>query len=384
MSRLALLVLALRACAPAASAQATPWTPHVLSHPYRGADGIDLHDVDGDGYLDLAVAWEAGRQLTVTRGGQPWHPLGAGTIAIDWYSGARAYEDVRVRDFDGDAQPDYAGAAEGTGPGVHVFRSRVDYAYARARYSELHHWQTVTSCDLDGDGDEDLIAAGAGVLWWWQARDASPGAWTQRQIGTPSRALWVECSDVDGDGDQDVLYTDREGSGLSWAANPGSIAVVTDWPVVQLAGGGGANIACAGDIDGDGDTDYVVPREDGTLAWIERPALYSDPWPEHAIAAAWTTGASTIAKGCALGDLDGDQTLDLIVTLWDPDPLVTPERVRVAWGLATWAVLDGTVTKTDEPVIVDCDGDGAADVAVTDEVSNSAAGGGLICLENPR
>jgi len=373
---LLLTVMLLRACVPTAEAQSGPWTPHVLSHPYRGADGIDLYDVDGDGHQDLAVAWEAGRQLTVTRGGQPWHPLGAGTIAIDWAGGSRAYEDVRIDDWDGDQLPDYAGAAEGTGLGVHVFLSSLGYAYTRAKNSINHHWQTVTSCDITGNGQPDLLAAGAGVLWWWQARNASAGAWSQRQIATPGRALYIGCDDIDADGDLDVLWTDRLGSGLTWAENePGGT-----WPQTVIAGGGASNIACAGDVDSDGDTDYVVPREDGTLAWYERGAA----WLGHPIAVPWLTGSTTIAKGCAVADVDADGAPDLLVTLWDPDPLVTPGRVRLLRTWQAWETIDATVLKTDEPVVVDANGDGLLDVCVTDEgVSNSGPGGGLICLAAP-
>jgi hypothetical protein len=371
---LAVLLLA-RACAPTAEAQTSgPWTPHVLSHPYRGADGLDVRGGD------IAVAWEAGRQLTVTSAGHAWHPYGMPTRTVDWYGGqGRGYEDVRLVDVDGDQAFDVVGAAEAVGRGVHVFTGAAG-SYSRARWSELHDWQTVTSCDLDGDGDEDIVAAGGDVLWWWRVRpDAAAGAWSQRQIATPGRALWIGCADMDGDGDTDVLWTDREGSGLTWGANPGDPVPIDPWPVTSLVGGAGTMIACAGDLDGDGDDDYGVPRVDGTLAWYETGAGIV-----HAIAVPWATGGTTLAMGCAIADLDADGLVDLVVTLWDPDSAVTPERVRVLWAMQAWETIDATVLKPNDPAVLDANGDGALDVCVTDEgEANSAPGGGLVCLEGP-
>lgn len=42
------------------SARAEPWPRHTIDESSRGADGVRLADVNGDGLLDIATGWEEG------------------------------------------------------------------------------------------------------------------------------------------------------------------------------------------------------------------------------------------------------------------------------------------------------------------------------------
>ncbi len=46
--------------APAISATAEPWKRHTIDKSSKGADGVRLMDVNGDGLLDVATGWEEG------------------------------------------------------------------------------------------------------------------------------------------------------------------------------------------------------------------------------------------------------------------------------------------------------------------------------------
>ena len=37
-----------------------PWALHTIDNTSKGADGIRLEDVNGDGLLDIATGWEEG------------------------------------------------------------------------------------------------------------------------------------------------------------------------------------------------------------------------------------------------------------------------------------------------------------------------------------
>src|SRR6188472_4195247 len=131
--------------------------------------------------------------------------------------------------------------------------------------------------------------------------------------------------DLDDDGDDDVLLADRRVTqgpdrgdlrGLRWLENPGSLAV--PWEnhflgrrhvEVMFSG--------AGDLDGDGNTDYVVPnivtgegdeRDSGELRWLEnrwngRGAPDERDFAEHALPWPGNVGR---AKAAEPGDLDLD------------------------------------------------------------------------------
>lgn len=47
------------------TARAEPWKRHTIDDSSRGADGVRLADVNADGFLDIATAWEEGGHIRV-------------------------------------------------------------------------------------------------------------------------------------------------------------------------------------------------------------------------------------------------------------------------------------------------------------------------------
>ena len=45
----------------------TPWLRHTIDDTSRGADGVRLIDMDGDGRLDIATGWEEGGVVRLYR-----------------------------------------------------------------------------------------------------------------------------------------------------------------------------------------------------------------------------------------------------------------------------------------------------------------------------
>jgi hypothetical protein len=72
----------------------------------------------------------------------------------------------------------------------------------------VHGTQTVEAADLDGDGDEDLLAPGG----------LTPSIYFQTVDGRfdqeagPTGSQWASIGDLDGDGDPDIVTS----SGIFW------------------------------------------------------------------------------------------------------------------------------------------------------------------------
>ena len=63
---LSLLLVGELAAASANSKLGRPWVRHAIDDSSRGADGVRLRDVDGNGLLDIVAGWERGGRFTST------------------------------------------------------------------------------------------------------------------------------------------------------------------------------------------------------------------------------------------------------------------------------------------------------------------------------
>ncbi len=125
--------------------------------------------------------------------------------------------------------------------------------------------ETVASADLDGNGDEDLVLVNVGVT----AKDApgiailanTKGTFTditKKLAGGSFTATGVAIGDVDGDGDQDLFFgSDKDTSRLY--INDGTATFQHASPDALPTDPLGAGIPAMGDLDGNGTIDIYVP-----------------------------------------------------------------------------------------------------------------------------
>ncbi len=295
-----------------------------------GASSALAEDLDGDGYLDLAVGIYDHRGT----------PEGRSRV---WWGGPGGFDPTS--------------------------RSMLE-AYGVRR---------LVAADLDHDGWMDLVAAVArrnddsweasSVVWW-----GSPsGPADATRLSTPG-AQDVAVADLDGDGDLDLAFAcARDDTSFSidsyvyWNERGFSSSDVTALPTV------GASRVLAEDLDADGDTDLFFVafrgartfRNDSSIYWNEsgafqdasRTALYAQG------------GLDAVAE-----DLDRDGWLDLLVVHWRSDAGYQVDS-RIWWGSNSgFDPTGGTAVASDGAAgvaVADLNGDGWLDFAIAQTRDNS-------------
>ncbi len=402
----------------------------------RGADGLQMADLDGDGYEDVISVHEDSSHLRLAFGTDDPDRWELVTLAEG--EDVDTIEDVAVGDVDQDGDLDLLAAAELdhliyfenplTPGGASAVRSGVWDSHKPSMTVDRGSWIRAFLADLDGDGDLEATAPNKGAVLYagltagdpddlralsWFSIDGDPlddASWTEhelRRIGVPINLRPV---DLDGDGDLDLIAGSRAEARVFWFENlieRGSLAFeehpieVSGRSVPQESGAKrltGMNMAFA-DLDHDGDLDVVLQETPFTNVWLEQPSDRSEPWSIHPIGSV----APDSPTGVTLADIDGDGDLDLITGGYSQEPrdrdgpeITAQSRVgRIAWfenrmsGDATtnaaWARHDISRRvrgMNDMFIARDLDGDGDLDFMTTR--GNSGEFDGVLWLEQVR
>lgn len=288
-------------------------------------------DVDGDGDADLVLEDAQYPNRIYLNDGQgvfaatreASHPL-ADSNAME----ARV---AAIGDVNGDALADLFTAQEiliGGPPGVFtpLGAPLPDLPYCNDPPTHLP-WPfafDVSLGDIDGDGDLDAYIAGGGlgecapvqdnVLWINDGAggfaDETPARLPTGWLETDGNPVQVELLELDGDGDLDAACVRQH----DWDASGESSCYANDGNGVftrRGSMGGASSSGALGDLDGDGDADYLegsdefrnsVYLNDGTAQFVHSPsALPAHPSPLE-------------AGAVVLGDIDRDGDLDAYVS----------------------------------------------------------------------
>ena len=385
------------------------WKRHAVDDTGKGADGVKLGDINGDGRPDLVTGWEEGGEVRVYINPGPdrihalWPRVTVGK--------APDAEDALFVDLDGDGTLDVVTCAEGRTKTLfwHRFEGKGDDLLDPGKWTTValptsgapQLWMQAAAMDVDGRNGPDLIVGSklkGGALGWLEA-PAGPKdreVWTFRPLREAGWIMSIELHDMDRDGDRDVVFSDRRGprSGVFWMENPGSEQKGALWKEHAIgAVGRSAMFLDVADLNRDCRIDVIaavkapdekrnkkepLPREGREV--VVCYGMEDGSWKESSI----TLAAENLGepKAVKAADVNGDGLEDILFTAAHADGKIE----GIVWLEQTkegsWIQhrVDGPEgVKYDLMQTIDLDGDGDLDFVTTEERDQL----GVIWFENP-
>ncbi len=220
--------------------------------------------------------------------------------------------------------------------------------------------ETVTTGDLDNDGDMDLITRSIfnGNLVWYENLDGE-GAMDDPKIIADFGGLGVDfisTEDIDGDGILDLLGID--GSDVFWIKNSiEETATFSDLNYLPVTGFSTGYEAKMSDLNGDDILDMVLVGHSLTILWLEGIDGKGNFHPSEVLI---DDGRYAIE----LADFDKDGDIDMISPSYDNGDFSLGwfENLDGNASFSTFQTIDPLIESPQDLQIADFDKDGDADV----------------------
>jgi alpha-tubulin suppressor-like RCC1 family protein len=299
-----------------------------------------------------------------------------------------------IADLDGDGKPDVV-VVNVYNNSISIFRNistngtltagsfapRVDLAATLGAYSPA----VITVADVDGDGKLDIIAAENGDNLVSVYRNTStPGNLTSSSFATrvdfPTGAgpQGLAVRDLDGDGRPDIMVANTSDGTISILRNtgtPGTLTTNSFAPKIDIATGAGCDRVAVGDLNGDGRPDVVAANGNaGTVSVLQNiigtPGGITTASFAPKIDLAVPSGAIQVT----IVDIDGDGRPDLAVTAYLPQTFSVIQNLNTGGNLTS----NSFAPRIDYPLngrghtiaVGDINGDGKPDLIVDTELNS--------------
>ena len=332
------------------------WVEHLIDDQalsggieLRGADGLEMADLDGDGFLDIVSVHEDKNHIRLAFGSNDSDQWDSYTLAQgDWVEGV---EDPALGDINGDGHIDILVAVEGgsiiyfENPGDQV-RTMDNWQSAVPTVSKgTGSWIKVYLADFNQDGKLEAVAtnksikmhAGYGsmevpespVSWFEIPADPlDENAWIEHPMGYYRVPVNSQPVDIDGDGDLDVIAGSRGEARMILFRNDSTATEIkftehaidvnnrsvpaTPVRPKMLSG----MVMAFADLNQDQRLDIVTFEASWRIVWLEQPHDLSMPWEIHTIGKDYPDSPIALT----LFDINEDGRLDLLTGGYSQDP----------------------------------------------------------------
>jgi len=345
--------------------------------PFSGIAGLDissdvhntwftaLGDVDGNGDLDLVVGNEAQANRLYLNNGTA-DPF-SGVAGSDISSDAHYTMSIALADVDGDGDLDLVAGNVNQTNRLYLNNGTADPFSGVAGSdisSDAHYTMSIALADVDGDGDLDLVAGNAATqtnrLYLNNgAADPFNGV-TGADISSDAHATFsIALADVDGDSDLDLAAGNNGINSLY--LNEGTADPFSGVAGLDISSDAHDTYSVAlGDVDGDGDLDLVVGNE----AQANRLYLNNGTSiPFLGVSGLEISSDVHWTWSIALGDVDGDGDLDLVAgNYYQTNRLYLNNGTYFPFLGVAGLNISSDVHNTFPVVLGDVDGDGDLDL----------------------
>jgi len=338
-------------------------------------NAVALGDVDGDGDLDLVAGRSNQRSRLVLNNGSdaPFNDVTGNDISVD----SNLTSAVALGDVDGDGDLDVIEGNVGNQINRLYLNNGSTNPFNSAVGSDISVDRDATSAlalgDVDGDGDLDVVAGNNGDVNQLYLNNGSINPFNGvvgSNLGTESSdTLAVVLGDMDDDGDLDVVVGNNRAPNQLYLNN-GSASPFNGVTGSDLSSESNNTRALAlGDIDSDGDIDIVVGNANGQS---NRLMLNNGgPNPFDGVVASDLGAELDSTLAVALGDIDGDGDLDVIVgNFVQTNRLYFNNGSAAPFSGVTGSDISAESNNTTAVALGDVDGDGDLDAVIGNSIAN--------------
>ncbi|MGI4874676.1 MAG: FG-GAP-like repeat-containing protein [Janthinobacterium lividum] len=244
---------------------------------------------------------------------------------------------------------------------------------------------SVATADVNGDGYLDLLTPNytdqsVSVRYNdGMGHFTVPAASANAEIPLGFSAGGLVVGDLDGNGTIDLVAFDGSygGTQVTIRLNNGTGTFTAPAAGASVAVGGVPYSLVLGDIDADGDLDLLTVYTDLNGDGIVSVRLNngSGAFTAPAAATAAEVAVGSYARALALGDVDGNGTLDLLTTNKPGGPGLVTLRLNDGAGNFTAPATGATIAVGDDPIVLvlgDVDGNGTLDLLTGNLLGNSS------------